>query len=34
VEYDGTVHSVQVPNGIVNVRRHGRTAWCGALTPS
>lgn len=29
IQYDGTIHNVRVSNGIVHVRRHGRTAWCG-----
>ncbi len=27
--YEGTVHCVSVPNGIVYVRRNGKPAWCG-----
>jgi hypothetical protein len=27
--YNGTIHCVSVPNGVVYVRRNGRTAWCG-----
>jgi hypothetical protein len=30
VSYGGIVGSVQVPNGIVYVRRDGHPAWCGA----
>jgi hypothetical protein len=27
--YDGMIHCVTVPNGIVYVRRNGKPAWCG-----
>ena len=29
VPYDGNVYCVSVPNGIVLVRRNGKTMWCG-----
>lgn len=29
VPYDGRVYCVSVPNGIVLVRRNGKTMWCG-----
>ena len=29
IPYDGIVHCVRVPNGIVYVRRGGRPMWCG-----
>jgi hypothetical protein len=29
VPYDGTVHCVQVPNGVLYVRRNGKPLWCG-----
>jgi len=28
-QYDGTIHCVTVPNGIVYVRRDGNSTWCG-----
>ena len=29
IDYKGEIHCVQVPNGIVYVRRNGMPAWCG-----
>jgi|GEM_PF-3769572 len=29
IDYDGTIHCVTVPNGILYTRRNGRPAWCG-----
>lgn len=29
INYSGTIHCVTVPNGILYVRRNGKTAWCG-----
>lgn len=29
VDYDGMVYCVSVPNGIILVRRNGKTCWCG-----
>ena len=28
-QYNGEIHCVEVPNGIVYVRRNGKPAWCG-----
>jgi replicative DNA helicase Mcm len=29
VDYNGTIHCVTVPNGILYVRRNGKAVWCG-----
>jgi hypothetical protein len=29
VDYDGGIHCVTVPNGIIYVRRNGKCCWCG-----
>ena len=33
VHYQGTVYCVQVPSGIVYVRRNGKGVWCGNSPP-
>jgi hypothetical protein len=29
IDYDGTIHCVEVPNHIMYVRRNGKPCWCG-----